>query len=212
MVRGTISANGKPVANATVALFGGAEFTAKTDAEGHYSAPDPSKWAFRAIVIHPDYAITEEQLGPNGTKKGPDFSMTAGVPIAGRVVAEDGQTAVADAQIFLDGWPAGKSAADGTFAIAHARKEWDVVAARIGSRVAQRAHTAASANLKLAKGGTVSGSVRDMKSQLPVAGALIATRSRTRKGTSSSGRSLLERTTCAPRAPATTSTVRSRCR
>jgi len=174
MVRGTITASGKPVANATVALFGGAEFTAKTDADGHYSAPDPSKWAFRVVVIHPDYAITEEQLGPAGTKKGPDFSMTAGVPVAGRVVSEDGQTAVADAQIFLDGWPAGKSAADGTFAIAHARKEWELVAARIGNRVAQRAHTTASANLKLAKGGTVSGSVRDMKSQLPVVGARVA--------------------------------------
>ena len=89
MVRGTITANGKPVANATVAIFGGAEYTTKTDADGHYSAPDPSKWAFRAIVLHPDYAITEEQLGPNGTKKkGPDFSVTAGVPIAGRVVAK----------------------------------------------------------------------------------------------------------------------------
>ncbi|HEV7488618.1 MAG TPA: carboxypeptidase regulatory-like domain-containing protein [Thermoanaerobaculia bacterium] len=176
MVRGTISANGKPVANATVAFFSGGidEYATKTDAEGHYSAPDSSKWAFRVIVIHPDYAITEEQLGPAGTKKGPDFSVTAGVPVAGRVVAEDGQTAVAEAQIFLDGWPAGKSAADGTFAIAHARKEWEVVAARIGNRVSRRAHTAASANLKLAKGGTVSGSVRDEKSQLPVAGALVA--------------------------------------
>src|SRR4051794_25167450 len=92
-VRGTITANGKPVANATVSLLGGSEFTTKSDAEGHYSAPDPSKWAFRAIVIHPDYALMEEQLGP-GTKKGPDFSLNAGVPINGRVVAEDGQTPV----------------------------------------------------------------------------------------------------------------------
>ena len=176
MVRGTITASGKPIPNATVTFSSGGsdEFTTKTDAEGHYSAPDSSKWAFRVIVIHPDYAITEERLGPAGTKKGPDFSMTAGVPIAGRVVSEDGQTAVADAQIFLDGWPAGKSAADGTFAIAHARKDWEAVAARIGNRVAQRAHTTASANLKLAKGGTVSGGVRDMKSQLPVVGARVA--------------------------------------
>src|SRR4051794_10351936 len=173
-VRGTITANGKPVANATVSLLGGSEFTTKTDIEGHYSAPDPSKWAFRAIVIHPDYALMEEQLGPAGTKKGPDFSLNAGVPINGRVVAEDGQTPVADAQISLDGWPAGKSGAVGTFAIAHARKEWDAVEARIGNRVAQRAHTTASANLKLAKAGAISGNVRDVKTQLPVAGALVA--------------------------------------
>jgi protocatechuate 3,4-dioxygenase beta subunit len=100
--------------------------------------------------------------------------VTAGVPIAGRVVAEDGQTAVADAQIALDGWPAGKSAADGTFAIAHARNDWETVEASIGNRIAQRAHTTAAANLKLAKGGTVSGSVRDVKSQLSVAGSRVA--------------------------------------
>src|SRR2546430_7203249 len=121
-VRGMISAGGKPVPNATVILLGGAEFTTKTDADGHYTAPDSTKWAFRVVVIHPDYAIAEEQLGPGGTKKGPDFSLNAGVPIAGRVVAEDGQTPVADAQISLDGWPASKSAADGTFTIAHARR------------------------------------------------------------------------------------------
>ena len=95
------------------------------------------------------------------------------MPVNGRVVAEDGQTPVADAQISVDGWPAGKSGADGTFAIAHAQKDWAAVDARIGNRIAQRAHTA-SANLKLAKGGTISGSVRDVKSQLPVAGARVA--------------------------------------
>lgn len=174
-VRGTITANGKPVGNATVILLGGPELTTKTDAEGHYSAPDPSKWANRAVVVHPDYAIVEEMIGPNGTKKGPDFSLTAGIPITGRVVGEDGQTPIADAQLVLDGWPAGKSAADGTFTIAHARKDWDLVEARSGNRIAQRAHgTGTALTLKLGKSGTVSGSVRDVKSQLPVAGARVA--------------------------------------
>jgi len=31
-VRGTITANGKPVANATVIVLGGAEYTTRTDA------------------------------------------------------------------------------------------------------------------------------------------------------------------------------------
>jgi protocatechuate 3,4-dioxygenase beta subunit len=175
-VLGTITAGGKPVANATVALYGdGGELMTKTDAEGHYSAPDPSKWALRAIVLHPDYAIVDELIGPNGAKKGPDFSMNAGVAVKGRVVSEDGQTPAADAQIFADGWPAVKSAADGSFTIAHAKKEWKNVQARSGSRVAQRARNAGtSPTLKLAKGGTVSGSVRDVKSQLPVAGVRVA--------------------------------------
>jgi protocatechuate 3,4-dioxygenase beta subunit len=173
-VRGTITANGKPVANATVIILGGAEFTTKTDADGHYTAPDPSKWAFRIIVLHPDFAMAEELLGPAGTKKGSDFSMTAGVAIKGRVVAEDGQTPVAEAQLFLDGWPAGKSAADGTFTIDHAPKDWETVVARKDTRVAQRARTASAATLKLGKSATVSGNVRDVKSQLPVAGARVS--------------------------------------
>ena len=174
-VRGTITANGKPVPNATVAIYGTAEYVTKTDADGHYTAPDVSKWALRFIVLHPDYAVVDELLGPNGTKKGPDFSMTAGVAVTGRVVAEDGQTPAGDAQLLIDGWPAGKSAADGTFTIAHAKKEWVHVEARLGYRVAQRARTAAGApTLKLAKAGSVSGSVRDVKSQLPVAGAHVA--------------------------------------
>jgi len=173
-VRGTITANGKPVANATVIIIGGAEYTTKTDADGHYTAPDPAKWAFRIVVLHPDFAMVEELLGPAGTKKGPDFSMTAGVAIKGRVVAEDGQTAVAEAEISLDGWPAGKSAADGTFTIAHAPKDWETVVARKESRVAQRARTSAAATLKLGKSATVNGNVRDLKSQLPVAGARVS--------------------------------------
>jgi hypothetical protein len=173
-VRGTITANGKPVANATVIIFGGAEYTTKTDADGHYTAPDPSKWAFRIIVLHPDFAMVDELLGPAGSKKGTDFSMTAGVAIKGRVVAEDGQTPVAEAQLSLDGWPAGKSAADGTFTIDHAPKDWETVVARKDTRVAQRARTAAVAMLKLGKSATVSGNVRDVKSQLPVAGARVS--------------------------------------
>ena len=175
MVRGTITANGKPVANATVAIFGAAEYITKTDTDGHYSAPDPSKWAARVIILHPDYALVDELVGPNAAKKGPNFTMTSGVAISGRAVGADGQTPVASAELFLDGWPAGKSATDGTFTIGHATKEWRTVEARSGNLVAESARKAgASLTLKLTRGGTVSGGVHDVKSQLPLAGARVA--------------------------------------
>ncbi|PYQ49013.1 MAG: hypothetical protein DMF59_14535 [Acidobacteria bacterium] len=50
MQRGTITSTGKPVAGATVIWFGNAtDFLGVTDTEGHYSVPDPSKWANRLI-------------------------------------------------------------------------------------------------------------------------------------------------------------------
>src|SRR5437764_7451538 len=59
---GTITANGKPVADARVFWFSGAgvESGAVTDAAGKYSVPDPSKWAARIVVIHLDYATFSE--------------------------------------------------------------------------------------------------------------------------------------------------------
>jgi uncharacterized GH25 family protein len=175
-VRGTVTANGKPVANATVVILGGAEYVTKTDADGHYTAPDPSKWAARIYVVHSDFAMGEETFGQPGSKPALDFTLTAGLTLSGRVVAEDGQTPVGDAEILLDAWPAGKSAKDGTFAIAHARKDWETVEARIGNRIAQRVRVAGApvATLKLAAGSMLTGSVRDVKSQLPIAGARVA--------------------------------------
>lgn len=173
-VRGTITANGKPVANATVVVLGTTEYTTKTDTEGHYSAPDPPKWAAHVILLHPDFAILDEPIGPLVAMKSPDFTMIAGVAISGRVVGEDGQTPAGDVPIFLDGWPAARSAADGTFTIAHARREWNTVEARSGNRIAQRARAGGVLPaLKLARGAMMSGSVRDVKSQLPVAGTRV---------------------------------------
>jgi len=174
-VRGTITANGKPVANATVVFLGTAEYTTRTDAEGRYSAPDPAKWASRVLVLHSDFAFVDEPILPFGAKNRADFTMIAGVSINGRVVGDDGQTPAGDVPIFLDGWPVARSAADGTFTIAHARKAWNTVEALSGNLIAQRVRAGAGpATLKLTKGAMISGSVRDVKSQLPVAGARVA--------------------------------------
>ena len=177
---GIVTANGKPVAGATVVLGGGGEYVAVTDANGHYTAPDPSKWATRLAIFHPDFARLEEGLlggGPNrpaggGNRNSLDRTLNAGVKVSGKVVGDDGTTGVADAAIDIDGWPAGKSGADGTFTFEHAPKTWQEVRAVSGSRIAARANGGAI-TLKLGKGGTLTGSVRDIKTQLPVAGAEV---------------------------------------
>lgn len=177
-IHGTIKTGGTPVANATVALYGqggslASEYITRTDEQGRYSAPDPSKWASRVIVIHPDYAILDEQFNA-GSKKGPDFTLNAGVKIDGKVVDQDGTTAAGDAQVLVDGWQLAKTAADGTFTVAHAPKEWELVEARSGFKAAQRAHASGALTLKLVRTATVAGTAKDVKTQLPLAGVRVA--------------------------------------
>lgn len=176
MKRGTITANGKPVAGAVVIWLGGgtADFVATTDADGHYNAPDPSKWANRLNIAHPDYAMFEELTLQRDSQKRVDFSLSAGVTITGRVVAEDGKTPMAKATLLLDRWPVGTSADDGTFTIAHAPKEWRQLEARTATLGAMRARSGEGAvALRLGKLAKISGTVRDAKTQFPLYGAEV---------------------------------------
>jgi hypothetical protein len=175
MQKGTITANGKPLAGATVMWSGSAHFLATTDANGQYSAPDPTKWANRLVVFHPDYAILEETTAGFGgsAKKGMDRTLNTGVTISGRLVGEDGQTPVAKASILVDNWPIAATADDGSFSVAHAAKDWKVVEARSIALTGMRAHAANASNVRLTKQATIAGCVRDAKTQLPVAGAEV---------------------------------------
>lgn len=174
---GTITANGKPVAHAAVFWFGqgAVEAYAVTDANGKYSVPDPSKWALRVVILHPDYAPLSEvtAIMTGAARASADRTLTPGVKLTGRVVGEDGTTPAADAELVLDRLPVGKTAADGTFTIAHARKDWQELEARLGARVARRAHADGALALKLAKGATLGGTIVDARTQQPVAGASV---------------------------------------
>jgi protocatechuate 3,4-dioxygenase beta subunit len=175
--RGTITAGGKPVANATVVWTSGRlEAVATTDTEGRYSIPDPAKWAGRMLVIHPDYAPLADNGNPftaNDLKL--DRALDAGVAVKGKVVGADGSTPVAKAAVLIDGWPVATSGDDGSFSVAHAPKKWETVEARSGNLAGSVAHSAKDAVVvKLAKGAMITGSVRDAKAQVPVAGAEVA--------------------------------------
>lgn len=176
--RGTITANGKPLAGATVIwLAGRNEAVATTDAEGHYSVPDPAKWAGRVIVAHPDYALLDENargLAGGDAKRTLDWKLDAGAAISGRAVGADGQTPAAKATVLLDGWPAATTGDDGTFSIPHAPKKWELLEARSGNLSGQRARAGDGAIVvKMSKGASVSGSVRDAKAGLPIAGSEV---------------------------------------
>src|SRR6185436_4247477 len=104
--KGAITSGGKPVANATVLIsYNGTDLITRTDEQGRYDAPDVKR-AARITVIHPDYAIDDEQFLQAGTPSSAmDRTLTAGEKLTGRVVAADGTTPVANATISVDQWP-----------------------------------------------------------------------------------------------------------
>jgi protocatechuate 3,4-dioxygenase beta subunit len=176
MKQGTISANGKPLAGATVIVSSAAgELVTTTDASGHYAVPDPAHSGSRITVRHPDYAPLQELVGPFSATK-LDLAMTPGTPLTGRVVADDGQTPVANAIIELDALPLATTGSDGTFTIPHATlKSTTELTARQGSRIATRTlgKDRGNVTLRLAPAASVTGRLLDTKTQLPIAGAAV---------------------------------------
>ena len=170
--QGTITAAGKALANARV-IWLGAEgtFIATTDGNGHYSAPDPVKWAGRVVIRHPDFALFDETRGAKPLDI--NFSLDPGAALNGKVVGSDGSP-VAKAEILLDTWPAATSGDDGTFTIAHAPKKWESLEAHTADRIAVHSREGKSSmTLKLTPGASVAGVVRDARQQ-PVAGASVS--------------------------------------
>lgn len=168
---GTISANGKPLPGATVIWIGNdVELQLVTDANGKYSVPEPEKWASLLVVSHPDYAPIEEIVASILGKKPLDRTLTAGTVVKGRVLSADGTAPVAKATVLIDHWPAATSGDDGSFTIPHARKDWEELAATSGDRATVHAHANTDVALKLVKAASISGVVRDARTQQPVAG------------------------------------------
>ena len=174
--QGRVTANGKPVAGARVMWLGRVESVATTDSEGRYSVVDPSKWATRIIVMHSEYGLHDETQR-YGQKMDVNRVLQSGSPLSGRVVGEDGKTGVAGASVRIGGIPLAVSAEDGTFTIAHVSPKWEWLDARLGNFAGTRARGGDPAIvIRLAKTGTVSGTVRDTRSQAAVSGTEVTLR------------------------------------
>jgi len=171
MTRGTVTANGKPLAGATVIiLFAGAESIATTDAGGHYALPDPRRLSSRVLVLHPRYAPVARELGPLMSQSA-DVAMSAGTVLTGRVVAD---APVANAIIEVGNLPLATSGADGTFSIEHVPAGARKIVGRAGDRIAARQlGNERNLVLRLSNAVTVAGSVRDVQSGAAVAGVEV---------------------------------------
>jgi hypothetical protein len=173
--KGSVRSGSTAVGGARVVWIsvGGAEWVAVTDAEGRYAVPDPDKWAQRVTVVHADYAIDAEAALPPQTKIPLERRLVKGVAIEGRVTAADGKTAVANADVFVDGWKLGVSGDDGAFSVAHASAKWQELRAVSGAASAAVSPAKGSISLRLAKTAKLTGVVRDAQAKLAVAGAEV---------------------------------------
>ncbi|HUJ13835.1 MAG TPA: carboxypeptidase regulatory-like domain-containing protein, partial [Thermoanaerobaculia bacterium] len=124
-------------------------------------------------ILHPDYAMVEELLPPR-LKPSLDRTLSSGMNVSGRVVAADGKSPVAKAAVLIEDVPLAVSGDDGTFTIAHAPANWQELEARSGELAGVRARAGTGAlAIRVAKSATISGNVRDAKSQLPLVSAEV---------------------------------------
>ena len=155
-VEGKVTANGKPVANATVIVFAaeGPPFVTATSAEGKYKAPDPRVWAQSIVVRHPDFAPAWHPT------TGLDFVLDAGQEIHGNVVDANNDP-VAGAKVDISDLIAVTSDAAGKFTIAHAPRVEVLLRARSPSGIAMTRFGGGGPTLKLKPVARASGVVRD---------------------------------------------------
>jgi len=189
MSRGTITANGKPLAGATVVVWsGGAESITITDAGGRYPLPDPKRRPSRIVVRHPDYAPVERDLGPILATPA-DVAMTGGTQLSGRIVAADGETPVANAAVRLDELRVAMSDAKGMFRVAHASPRAQRISARAGNQVAvQQLGTGRPLLLRMVPAASIGGTVRDARGR-PLAGVEVTAMAPRFGGTDAAGAS-----------------------
>ena len=175
MTKGTVTAGGKPVANALVVVSYSGDLITRTDEQGRYEAPDIRR-ARTITVIHRDYAIDEESYFNSATPSEANRTLSPGVALTGRAVAADGTSPVAKATVTVDSGPVATSADDGTFTIAHAPAKWSSITVRKDAFTGTRASGPANKpplTVRLEKSAAITGRVTDTKTKLPVAGATV---------------------------------------
>lgn len=175
LVRGRVVASGRPVEGALVVWFGyeGGIEARRTNARGEYEAPDPRLWAHSVAVSHEDFAPSDEQ--PREALGELVHELEPGVEVAGHAVTEDGSP-VQGATVFLEGWPVASSNRRGFFRIRHCRSTHNRIWASTGPLAGWAEPSVPKKLITLRPARCVEGSVREVGSGKPVAGAGIVVR------------------------------------
>jgi hypothetical protein len=135
-----------------------------TDVDGKYRIAEPTWWAERILVRHPDFAPA---LHPISSR---DFVLTSGDTLRGSVVDENDRP-IGGVTVSLDGLLEATTSADGRFTIAHVYARPVRLVARSGSRIATASASGTAIVLKLAPARSITGTLVD-EANKPVAGAI----------------------------------------
>jgi 5-hydroxyisourate hydrolase-like protein (transthyretin family) len=175
-VRGTVVAAGRPVAGAVLVFIGpdaGSQYTewmTRTAADGTFEAPDPDRWAESVAILHPDHAPLFASPSPRFARR---FALEPGRPVSGRVTERATGRGVAGASIWVDGWPRGKSGADGSFAVAHERPDWATIAARTPALAGTAKRAPGAIAIVAEPARTLEGVARDATTRRPLGGVTV---------------------------------------
>ena len=171
-VEGKVTANGKPVADASVIVLANLEgrpLVIVTNAEGKYRVPDPRVWAQSILIRHPAFAPAVHPA------TSPDFALDPGREIHGSVVDASGRPATATIVELGDILSATTDDA-GKFTVAHAPREATYLRARGTSGIATVTLAAGEPHLKLQPAARLSGVIRDAAKR-PLSGIPVAANS-----------------------------------
>ncbi len=162
-----VTSGGKPVANANI--LSGSEVR-KTDTAGE----TPVFGIGSVYVVHPDFAAGVRRDMNGAVSSAHEIKLSSGVTVSGKVVNTAGP--VPHAIVSINGWPLAESADDGTFVVAHAPQGWQSLTAVRGNEIgsASRPAKAGAVEIRLSKGETFTGTVRDSVTGAAVAGARMS--------------------------------------
>ncbi len=164
----------------------------ETDSRGRYRVPDPATWASTVAILDPIVGVRDEAggfdpqviwneftEGGGSTAPQADLELAEGRRLRGRVVDADG--AVADAEIWVSGWPAATSDPQGRFTVTLGDRP-TVVQARLGNQIAQaRVESGESVTLELLPARAVRGRLSD-RHGAGIAGATVQLHARESTG------------------------------
>src|SRR5947207_9495047 len=165
-----VTANGKPVAGAIV--LAGSTWAATTSAAGTVDLPPLYGTNTRVAVVHRDYAPAPfATLGPQKS----EIRLAGGVAVKGKIVAQDGKTAVPHANLSIAGLTIGESGDDGAFTIAHAPADWKALRVNAGAQGSAVVTNDGSAShtIRLRAPATLSGTLHDSKTKAAIAGVRV---------------------------------------